>query len=41
MKNKSKFIHNLLIILGAILLVEVVTFMGIALSALWYLEYGV
>ena len=38
MKNK---LHNLLIILGSIFLVECVVLTGIVLSALWFIEYGV
>lgn len=38
MKDKT---HYLLIVLGSIFLVECIVMLGIWLSALWYLEYGV
>ena len=41
MQKKNNFIHNLLIVLGSIFLVLCITMLGIWLSALWYLEYGV
>lgn len=37
---KSKY-YYIRIVLGAILMVECITMLGIVLSAMWYLEYGV
>ena len=38
---KDKEPNYLLTILGAIFMVECITILGIVLSAMWYLEYGV
>ena len=38
---KKNRIHNILLITGSILFVEVIILTGIVLSALWYIEYGV
>lgn len=38
MKDKT---HNLLIVLGSIFLVECIVMLGIVLSSLWFIEYGV
>ena len=38
MEKKTNY---LLIVLGSIFLVECITMLGIVLSAIWYLEYGV
>lgn len=38
MKDK---LHNLLIILGSIFLVECIVITGIVLSALWFIENGI
>ena len=38
---KKETVHNLLIITGSILLVEIIILTGILLSALWFIENGV
>ena len=38
---KKETVHNLLIITGSILMVEIIILTGIVLSALWFIEYGV
>lgn len=38
---KKETVHNILIITGSILLVEIIILTGIILSALWFIEYGV
>ena len=38
---KDKEPNYLLIVLASIFLVECITMLGIVLSAVWYLEYGV
>ena len=40
-KKENTFIHNLLIVLGAIWLIEVTTITGIVCAYFWFIENGI